>query len=465
MTIRIIQGDCLEMLATLPADSVHCVVTSPPYFGLRDYGIEGQIGLEPTLGEHISTMVEVFEAVKRVLRPDGTLWLNYGDCYASHDPGGYRAGEFLNPGGRAPKKQGQARNRAGVYRPDGLKPKDLCLIPERLGIALQDAGWWVRKRIVWAKPNPMPESAKDRPTSSHETIWLLTKSPQYFYDAEAVRESEVCGDHPRNMANQPKTYVPGATDHTGLRSGAKAARGQPPRHSQYETGHQTLDSTPRGAGRNMRDVWTIATFPYPNAHFATFPPELPERCIKAGTSAKGVCGDCGAPWVRETERIDQGYDGSRYGERAVAASGGALSGGTARSTLGSSNGKLTGKTETTGWYPSCACYGVPALPPMPRKPAIAKGTENDAETKQKLVDWEAESYRIAAERMRLVEAAAGLPTSFASVLDPFGGSGTVGLVADRLQRDAILIDLNTEYCEMGMKRIKDDGPLFAEVKY
>ena len=250
MSVRILVGDCLDRLQTLPEESVHCVVTSPPYWGLRDYGVEGAIGLEPTLQEHLEMIVTVFREVRRVLRKDGTLWLNYGDCYHN--------GDSLS----------------------GLKPKDLVMMPARAALALQADGWWLRSEIVWHKPNPMPESVRDRPTSAHEKLFLLTKAARYFYDAEAVRTK---------------------TD------------------------------------ANLRNVWTIPTHAYPDAHFATFPPKLVEPCIKAGCPVGGV------------------------------------------------------------------------------------------------------------------------------VLDPFGGSGTVGLIASRLGRDAILIELNPEYAEMAERRIHGDAPLLADV--
>ena len=206
VSIQLLVGDALERLRELPDESVHCCVTSPPYWGLRAYGGDtGMIGLKPTFDDHLANLVAVFREVRRVLRSDGTLWLNYGDAYASHDPGGYRQGEFLNPGGRPPKK-GQARNRAGMYRPMGLKPKDLMMMPARVAMALQADGWWLRSEIVWHKPNPMPESAQDRPTSAHEKLFLMTKAPRYYWDAEAVRQQNTPGTLDR--AQYPKRGIP-----------------------------------------------------------------------------------------------------------------------------------------------------------------------------------------------------------------------------------------------------------------
>ncbi len=215
----ILRGDALHILRTLPSASVQCVVTSPPYWGLRDYNIEGQIGLEPTLPQFINRLVAVFNEVKRVLKDDGLLWLNIGDSYTSG-----------NRGWRAPDKKNPAR--AMNVRPDtpeGLKPKDLIGVPWRLAFALQQDGWYLRSDIIWNKPNAMPESVKDRPTRSHEYIFLMSKSEKYYYDYDAIMET---------------------------------------------------NGTSR---RNRRTVWDICTQPFPEAHFATFPPELVDPCILAGS--------------------------------------------------------------------------------------------------------------------------------------------------------------------------------------
>lgn len=216
----ILEGDSLHALRILPSASVQCVVTSPPYWGLRDYGIDGQIGLEPTLPQFINQLVSIFREVKRVLRDDGTLWLNIGDGYTSGNRG-YRAVDKKNPA------------RAMSIRPDtpeGLKPKDLQGIPWRLAFALQDDGWYLRSDIVWHKPNAMPESVKDRPTRAHEYLFMLTKSEKYYYDYESVKE-------------------------VGL----------------------------NGKTRNRRSVWDVNTHPFPEAHFATFPPKLIEPCVLASS--------------------------------------------------------------------------------------------------------------------------------------------------------------------------------------
>src|SRR5690606_21352648 len=190
-TQTIYQGDALEVLRSLPSESVHCCVTSPPYWGLRDYGVKGQIGLEPTLQEYIEVLVEVFREVRRVLRPDGTLWLNLGDSYwgsggANNNSG--ITGRRPPDGAAKDERDNPVSYRARWGRYSILKPKDLIGVPWRVAFALQEDGWYLRSDIVWAKPNPMPESVKDRPTKAHEYVFLLTKNPRYFYDAEAIRE-------------------------------------------------------------------------------------------------------------------------------------------------------------------------------------------------------------------------------------------------------------------------------------
>ena len=315
----VLEGDIFERISEIPDDSIDCVVTSPPYWGQRCYGIEGQFGLERTLAEHIAAVVRYCDEIRRVLKPEGTFWLNYGDCYATtpngrsaadtkargNDDRTFRDKPFSTIGpicadgppswatrSRGSKNQeGNMGNKKRIMAGGYLKPKDLCMIPNRVAIALQDAGWWVRSEIIWHKPNPMPETVKDRPTSAHEKIFLLTKSQRYFYDADAARTVVEISEDPV---------------HEGLISSVSS---------------------------NWRNVWKIAAVGFRGAHFATFPPALAERCIKAGSPTDGV------------------------------------------------------------------------------------------------------------------------------VLDPFGGAGTTGLVAHRLGRRSILIELNPEYAEIARNRIHDDAPL------
>jgi len=340
MSIQIIQGDVCERLADLPENSVDCVVTSPPYWGLRDYGVDGQIGLEPTLSEHIEKMVNVFRDVRRVMKPSATLWLNYGDCYAT-SPNGRSAAATKAAGG----DDRTFRDKPFSTIQGVLKAKDLCMVPNRLAIALQEDGWWVRSEIIWAKPNPMPESITDRPATAHEKIFLLSKSAKYFYDAEAVREkSSSCPDNWKNPDGWDTDPGSHGNIHRLGRSKGKPAkekkkRGSGRPHAGFDARWDNMSRKEQQEnGRNCRNVWTIATKPFSAAHFATFPPELAARCIKAGCPVGGV------------------------------------------------------------------------------------------------------------------------------VLNPFGGAGTTGLVADQLQRDAILIELNPEYVEIAQRRIAENAGMFSAVE-
>jgi DNA modification methylase len=278
MSVKILQGDCRDILRTLPDESVHCVVTSPPYFGLRDYGVAGQIGLENTLAAYIDEMVSVFREVRRVLRSEGTCWANFGDSYANDAKWGGSSGGKHVTALHGDTKIGRGKKHGG------LKPKDLMMVPARVAIALQDDGWWLRKDIIWAKPNPMPESATDRPTSSHEHLFLLTKAERYFYDADAVREVAI-GVSEHDLTGGAYA-APGQSAHTGSRAGRKGKVKVPGGWDQGDGGHGTIHRDGRTeatyqpaeikAGRNLRDVWTIASHPFPEAHFA---------CVDAETEA------------------------------------------------------------------------------------------------------------------------------------------------------------------------------------
>jgi DNA modification methylase len=336
----IIIGDCLDSLAELSPDTFQTCITSPPYYGLRDYGVDGQIGLEDSLSEHISALVDVFRAVRRVLRPDGTLWMNYGDAY---------------------------------------QDKQLLGLPWRLAFALQADGWWLRSDIIWHKPNPMPSSVTDRPTSSHEYMFLLSPSQKYFYDADAVREKAV------------STHGSGYGYKRSCRISIDGRGSDEPYTPQEH--------------RNLRDVWTIPTHALSAAHFATFAPALVEPCIKAGTSEKGCCASCGAP-IRRIVEATGGTIGEAWHDHSDDLGMGQQK---------DADGMESYSRTTTGWEPTCDCED--AGEPVPCK-----------------------------------------------VLDPFGGAGTVGLVADRLGRDSTLLELNPEYAELARKRLIDDAPLLCEVK-
>ena len=271
---EIICGDSLKILKTFKSESVDCVITSPPYWGLRDYGVVGQLGLEKTPEEYVTKMVEVFAEVKRVLKKEGTCWLNLGDSYASGK------GTCYNPGG-GETSLGKERKKAGVHPLNrgnkstlalsSLKPKDLVGIPWRVAFALQADGWYLRQDIIWAKPNPMPESVTDRCTKSHEYIFLLTKSSKYYFDNEAIKEPMV-----------GKPHNPGNKFHKEMIAGPNNRGG----NSQWET---SMDKVWGEEGkRNKRSVWTITTKPFKEVHFATFPEDLIIPMVKAGCPEGGV---------------------------------------------------------------------------------------------------------------------------------------------------------------------------------
>lgn len=257
---QILQGDALERLKGLPGESVNCCITSPPYWGLRDYGVSGQIGLERTPEEYVGRLVEVFREVRRVIREDGTLWLNLGDSYNAYN--GNRGTDSPYGGDRRAKEH-HFPTGYGLGAPN-LKPKDLCGIPWRVAFALQADGWYLRQDIIWHKPNPMPESVTDRCTKAHEYVFLLAKAERYYYDAEAIKE-DASG---RSCGNRTYKYdgVPGMETKQGILAVAD---------KEYHT-------------RNRRSVWTIATSPFPEAHFAVFPEELVQPCILAGCPEGGL---------------------------------------------------------------------------------------------------------------------------------------------------------------------------------
>lgn len=258
MSTRILIGDALARLRELPDESVHCCVTSPPYWGLRDYDVEGQVGLEDTPEAYVARLVEVFAEVRRVLRVDGTCWVNLGDSYA-REPAKGGSG---TPNGRNLAEMGFT---GAKPVPSGLKPKDLVGIPWRVAFALQADGWWLRSDIIWHKPNPMPESVTDRPTKAHEYVFLLTKSERYAYDAGAIAEK---------------------TSHVGLTWDERKEIGEGGRRGFAQNGPSNIGGA--NGTRNARTVWPIATQPFPGSHFATMPPALAERCILAGCPKGGT---------------------------------------------------------------------------------------------------------------------------------------------------------------------------------
>jgi len=349
MSVRFLLGDCRSRLAELANASVNTCVTSPPYFGLRDYGAEGQIGLEDTPDAFIAELVRVFREVRRVLRDDGTLWLNLGDSYAGSwgaQSRGLGVGDSSSLSGGQVYAAPEGTHTGSVKRTPGLKPKDLIGIPWRVAFALQADGWYLRQDIIWSKPNPMPESVRDRCTKAHEYLFLLSKGPRYYFDGDAIAEG-LTTDPKERYEERARITGRGSQGAAAARGGDRdktggfppRRRGVPPRHEGLASSDQSgLDDVERGGRRNKRSVWTVATQPFKEAHFATYPPALIEPCILAGSPKGGV------------------------------------------------------------------------------------------------------------------------------VLDPFGGAGTTGLVADRIGRDAILIELNPQYAEIARRRLTEDAGMFAAVE-
>jgi DNA modification methylase len=371
---NILVGDCRQILATLPEQSIQCVVTSPPYWGQRDYGVDGMIGLEADVQTWLAVMVDVFRGVRRVLRDDGTVWLNLGDKYA----GSGGAGGDYNAGGLKAEQSGTGPSAS--TKQSGFKQKDLMGLPWRVALALQDDGWYLRRDIIWHKPNPMPESATDRPATAHEYIFLLTKQPRYFYDADAVRTITGKEASPENYGGKGLITHPTGPERKAVDLGSGMSQ------------TKVMPNTTHPADASLRSVWKIATQAFGGAHYATYPEKLVEPCIKAGTSEAGECPECGRPWERVTtqERIRERTPSNNHGV------------GNFQTVSNVGNRKTA--AVTTGWQQQCE---HPA-PPVPQ-----------------------------------------------TILDPFSGAGTTGLVAARFDRNYIGIELNPEYAEMSRKRIAD----------
>jgi DNA modification methylase len=287
---QLLQGDNRQVLKTLPDQSVHCIVTSPPYFGLRDYGVDGQIGLEETPEQFVAELVAVFRECWRVLRDDGTLWVNLGDSYNSGSSGGL-GGSTVTGGQRNQANS----NRNGRGHIDGLPSKCLMGIPWRVAFALVDDGWILRSDIIWHKLNPMPESVTDRPTKAHEYIFLLTKQAKYYYDAEAIKEPTVKGAAGSEFHTGKTGIHQLGRSSTKPRSKADSFKREGSKREQtipgqgYGTHRPNREESSYDVGtRNRRSVWAVATQPYPGAHFATFPPKLIEPCILAGCPVGGT---------------------------------------------------------------------------------------------------------------------------------------------------------------------------------
>ena len=461
-------GDCRDVLKTLPAQSVHCVVTSPPYFGLRDYGsgqweggdpscehqvrtpgavaksqasstltstsrevvghtkegyrdvcprcgarrVDRQIGLEADVAAYVTALMDVFAEVWRVLRDDGSFFLNLGDSYAGSGKG---------PTGK--HGVGHHEQRQGFHTPGRaagvIRAKSMMCIPERILIALSDAGWIVRDKIVWHKLAPMPSSATDRCTGAWEPVYHLTKQQRYYADMEAVREPYQDATLSRNKYAR-NAAEPNKDGQAGYLS------------SRRNTEEVFIEANPAGA--NLRNVWSLSPAPFDSSalgvdvdHYAMFPPELARRCVAIGTSERGCCAKCGKPWTRTTEA-----------EVIPSPGGGSLAtaGGAETSPTSIFRTKMVTVQRPTGWQPSCQCDG--------------RLIRRKVEPGRYVVDY-------------TPHAAMPEPVP-ATVLDPFAGAGTTLLVANRLGRHAIGIELNPSYARLEEARIRADAGMFANVE-
>lgn len=404
--IDIYVGDALKTLRKFPDKTFQMCVTSPPYWNLRDYRVRGQIGREKTPEAYIRKLVKVFAEVRRVLRDDGTLWVNMGDIHV-----GSGAGRQGFAGVMAGRRVNGARERNRHVRPRGLKDKDLVGLPWMLAFALRADGWYLRRDIIWEKDNPMPESCKDRPSLQHEYVFLLSKKRRYFYDAEAVKEPATGNSHPRSSSKRDFTIGGWAKgkgishstiDHTTSRIKSNRSMSE-------------AISTGMVLTRNKRSVWHMSTVPFPDAHFATFPPALPRTCIAAG-SALRACGKCGAPDRRVVlrkivDRTELPTDHPEY--RPTKSEGPKEAAGEGQTGAG----RRYSITRTVGWKPACRHYD----------------------------DW---------------------GTAKCAVLDPFAGAATTALETLAAGRDATLIELSPRYVKMQVKRIvESEPPVFFNLDY
>ena len=387
MTVKILQGNCLDKLKDLPEQSVNTCITSPPYWGLRDYnGEEKQLGMEDTPEEFVDNLVKVFREVKRVLRDDGTVWLNLGDSYISGKSRYSTKEQTLAGGGKNEKKLGklQRGGKKDLYGHPFYKDKDLAGIPWRVALALQADGWYLRQDIIWHKLNPMPESVKDRCTKTHEYIFLLSKCPKYYFDNEAIKEDCIGKDERKwsDSYDNVGSIIQGDTNADIKRTKRYSKDGN--------------------FKRNKRSVWTVTTKPFKDAHFATFPMDLIEPCVLAGCPEK-ICVDCGKPYKRVMQKPKQleveRNKRSGLDDRKV---GGVLD-----------KYNRENPPKDLGMQKQCDCKTNETKP----------GT----------------------------------------VLDPFGGSGTTGIVANNHNKNAILIELNKEYIEIATERLNKECGMFLNL--
>lgn len=426
MTADIITGDALTVLRGMDDGSYQMCVTSPPYWGLRDYGVSGQLGLERTPDEYVDRMVEVFREVRRVLAKDGTLWLNIGDSYSSGGNGAGQCKQRTNVGSNMPPKTA----------PPGYKPKDLVGIPWLLAFALRADGWYLRQDIIWAKPNPMPESVRDRCTKSHEFVFLLSKSARYYYDADAIKEPCESGPSDIKKMDEGKARLGGKSIGHGDVLNAASAR----------TRVGTHRSVGNSDSRNRRDVWTISPQGFAEAHFATFPEALVQPCVLAGSRAGGLRCDCDQIIATPTG-TGQSDDPSLTTGRAGMNRRRRDNEGTRPITRREQRWHAKEMRESPhrgdmermcgdafAHYIRTDNSGARPLPPILLVEFMRRGWVTDAPP------CEHE------------------PSQPDTVLDCFAGSGTTGVVCRKLGRRFVGIELSPEYSAMARRRIADAQP-------
>jgi len=407
--INIVQGNCIDKIKELDDNSIDCVVSSPPYYGLRDYGVNGQFGLEKTYQEYLANTIKVFETFKPKLKDTATIWWNVGDSYNTK-PAGNK--DLKKSSGLPNKKENLHKRKDNISKVllKSLKEKDLLMIPNRVAIALQEAGWYIRSEIIWHKPNPMPESVRDRPTSCHEKIWLITKNKKYYYDADAIKEPLASSSLTR-LNQDIKNQKGSARGNGGRKTNGNMKAVFSKKNIKGNFSKRGITRTTEGLnlktqlekinplGKNKRNVWTITTKPFKEAHFATFPPDLIEPCIKGGCPEK-VCVKCGNPQIKEFYRKEKYNPG----------------------------------------------YGNQHTP---------KGTHKKiGGVYQKWLEENPPEIRLKASCDCNADFKSGV------VLDPFAGAGTTGIVARSLNRTAILIELNPEYIEISKNRIDKEFGMF-----
>lgn len=487
----ILQGNVVDVLASLPPDSFHCVVTSPPYFGQRLYATDpqiwagesahphswsptsprrrrasadatsevekptlggrnydaiggescpcgawrGELGLEPTPDLYISHLADVCDAVRRVLRPDGVFWLNIGDTYSTHPAGVTGIRRWKNSGLNNRDNTGAEQSGSVDKRGPGYKEKDLLMIPALAALELRSRGWYLRADVIWAKPNCMPESARDRPTASHEHVFLLAKSKSYFYDQDAAR-------NPYRQATMPEI----GEKYRGIATKAFREYGAQDASNAKRSMVQSLE---RHNGSNLRNVWWISPQPFPEAHFATFPEDLVETCLRLGTSERGSCPSCGAPWRRITRTSYvkspvHGPGSNMSGRKDTEHTDDHMVAGRANKETLADLPRVAKVTETLGWEPSIG-LGYPWV-----------GRTGNPQTSESLHRDEGGVHRDAVTTgWRGVCNCAAKPTLPCLVLDPFAGSGTTLVVARRLGLRSVGVELNPEYCVIAERRIAE----------